>query len=78
MARYFFDVRDRGRTVRDAFGMDLHDEAQAIHETSLLIEHLSEIAQVEGRLGTISVFIRSDRNICLYEASTSLAGDEPV
>lgn len=78
MARYFFDVRDRGRSVRDMFGMELGDEAQAIHETSLLIEHLSEVAQAEGRPGTISVFIRSDRNICLYEASTSLAGDEPL
>ncbi|RYB07112.1 DUF6894 family protein [Lichenibacterium ramalinae] len=75
MARYFFDVRDRGRRIRDDAGMDLSDDAQAIHEATLVISQLLADAAAEGRVGSISVEIRSETGACLYEASTSLASE---
>lgn len=75
MARYFFDIADRGRGVRDRLGMELADEAHAIHEAAMIIEQLVDEAQAEGRPGTIVVGIRDGSDACLYEASTSLAGE---
>lgn len=75
LTRYFFDVRASDRTVRDASGMDLRDEAHAIHEATLIIWHLLEDASAEGRVGNVSVSIRTETGACLFEASTSPVGE---
>jgi hypothetical protein len=71
MPRYFFDVRDRGRRLRDTTGMEVADDAHAIHEASLIIWQLLAKARAEGRLGPVSVAVRTETGACLYEASTS-------
>ena len=71
LPRYFFDVRDRGRRLRDATGLDLADDAHAICEASNIICQLLETASAEGRPGPVSVSVRSEAGACLYEASTS-------
>ncbi len=75
MRRYFFDVDDRGRRVRDEVGFDLADEGRAMREANLLTYSLVEAAKLEPRSGTILVRVRDERGSCLYEASMSLAED---
>ena len=75
MIRYFFDVHNGERLVRDTNGMDLKDEAHAIHEASLIIEQLAEDAHWNKRRSTILVSIRSEDGASLYDASTSFAED---
>lgn len=74
MPRYFFDVYDRGRRLRDDIGMDLSDEGSAIHEASLIIWQLLENARAEDRPGPVKVGIRTATGACLYETSTSADG----
>lgn len=61
--------------MRDSVGMDLSDEAQAIHEASLIIQQLVEAASAECRPGTVAVGISTEAGAFLYEASTSPADD---
>jgi hypothetical protein len=70
MPRYFFDVRDRGRRIRDAIGLELTDDAHAICEASHIIFQLLETASVDGRPGFVSVSIRIESGASFYEAST--------
>ena len=71
MTRYFFDIRERGRRVRDTIGVELDDDALAIHEATLIIWQLFADASAEDRVGTVSISIRTENGACLYEASTS-------
>jgi hypothetical protein len=75
MPRYFFDVRDRGRRLRDAIGLELADDAHAICEASHIINQLIQTASAEGRPGAVSVSIRSESDACLYETSTCAGED---
>ena len=70
MPRYFFDVRERGRRLRDTSGMDLDGVAQAIREATVIVEQMSAAA----RPGTVSVSVRDEGAACLYEASISFGG----
>lgn len=71
MARYFFDVRDRERRVRDTAGIELGDDALAIREATLIVWQLLSDAAAEDRVGSVSISIRTETGACLYEASTS-------
>ena len=71
MPRYFFDVRDRGRRLRDTTGMEVPDDANAIHEASLIIWQLLATARAEGRPGAVSVSVRAETGGCVYETSAS-------
>lgn len=75
MPRYFFDIQNGDRSLRDGYGMDCPDVSQAIAEASLIIEQLAEQAQAEGRRGTIAVTLRTVTDACLYEISTSVISD---
>ena len=66
-----FDVRERGRRLRDTSGMDLDGVAQAIREATVIVEQMSAAA----RPGTVSVSVRDEGAACLYEASISFGGD---
>ena len=75
MARYFFDVEAGDRSVHDRSGMDLHEEGHAIREATLIVWQLLSDASAEKRTGRVSVRIRTEAGACVYEASTSPAGD---
>lgn len=75
MPRYFFDIQESGRSLRDGYGMDCPNVTQAIAEASFIIELLAEEAQAAGRKGTIAVTLRTGADACLYEISTSVISD---
>ena len=75
MARYFYDIYDRGRRVRDDTGIALDGVAAAINEASSVLDNLADAARFDARSGLILVSIRDDAGQCLYEASASLVAD---
>jgi hypothetical protein len=75
MRRYFFDVNDRGRRVRDIVGLELEDDLSAMREANLITYHLIQVAEFDPRRGTILVSVRTEDGTCACEASTSLAGN---
>lgn len=75
MRRYFFDVDDRGRRVRDALGFALLDAHRAMQEANIIVYQLAHAAKSEARKGTVMVTVRDDRGACIYESSTSVACD---
>ena len=75
MSRYFFDVNNGDRLVSDRTGMDLKDEAHAIHEATLIIDQLTQDADWNKRRSTILVSIRNEDGASLYDASTSFVED---
>ena len=75
MARYFYDVYDRGRRVRDDIGMALDSVAAAINEASTVIDNLADAARFDVRSGLILVSVRDEAGQCRYEASASLVSD---
>ena len=75
LARYFFDVQVDDRCVRDISGMDLRQEGHAIREATLIVWQLLSDASAEKRTAKVSVRIRTEAGACVYEASTSSAGD---
>ena len=71
MATYFYDVRDGGRPVKGTVGIDLNDDASAIHEAAMIVWQLLSDASAEGHVGNVTVSIRTATGACIYEASTS-------
>ena len=71
MATYFYDVRDGGRSVKGTVGIDLNDDASAIHEAAMIVWQILSDASAEGRVGNVTVSIRTEAGACIYEASTS-------
>ncbi len=74
MGRYFFDVQASDRRVRDAAGMDLPDDGQAIREATLIVWQLLSDAGAEGRAGRVAISIRTEVGACVYEVSTCTGG----
>lgn len=75
MRRYFFDVNDRGRRVRDDVGLELEDDHSAMREANIITRHLIQTAVFGPRRGTILVSVRADDGSCLCDASSSFKGD---
>ena len=75
MTTYFFDIRDRGRLIEGTAGIDLSDDALAIQEATLIIWQILSDAAAEGRIGNVTVSIRTATGACVYEASTSPADE---
>ena len=75
MTTYFFDIRDRGRLIEGTAGIDLGDDALAIQEATLIIWQILSDAAAEGRIGNVTVSIRTATGACVYEASTSPADE---
>lgn len=75
MSRYFYDVYDRGRRVRDDLGMSHDTVAAAINEATMVIDNLADEARFDPTPGLILVSLRDERGFCLYEASASLASE---
>ena len=71
MTTYYFDVRDRGRLVTGTAGIELSNDALAIHEATMIVWQLLSDASAEGRIGDVTVSIRTETGACIYEASTS-------
>jgi hypothetical protein len=70
LTTYYFDVRDRGRLVKGTAGIDLSDDALAIHEAAMIVWQVLSDASAEGRIGNVTVSIRTETGACIYEAST--------
>ena len=71
LTTYFFDVRNRGRLVKGTAGIKLSNDALAIHEATMIVWQLLSDASAEGRIGDVTVSIRTETGACIYEASTS-------
>ena len=75
MQRFFFDVDDGKRQVRDEIGRDLFDVEFAVLEAGILIRSLAVIRTIEGRPGTTYVTVRNAHGDTVHEDSTTLADD---
>ena len=71
LTTYFFDVRNRGRLVKGTAGIALSNDVLAIHEATMIVWQLLSDASAEGRIGDVTVSIRTETGACIYEASTS-------
>ena len=69
MPRYFFDIEDDGRKVRDAVGMELIGDDSAMHEGLRLLQTLADLRQSEGRPGHTYLRIRRWDGFQLYTAT---------
>jgi hypothetical protein len=75
LERFFFDVDDGKRQVRDAIGKDLLDRGAAVLEAGVLLRSLAVIRTLEGRPGTTLVTVRDAQGATVYAASTDPAGE---
>ena len=69
MPRYFFDVDDGDRKVRDEVGMELIGNDSAMHEGLRLLQTLADLRQSEGRPGNTYLRIRRWDGFQLYTAT---------
>ena len=74
MTTYYFDVRNCGRLLKGTAGIELSDDAIAIHEATIIVWQLLSDASAEGRIGNLTVSIRTETGACVYEASTCASG----
>ena len=75
MERFFFDVDDGRRRVRDEIGKELFDREVAVLEAGILLRSLAVIRSIEGRPGTTFVTVRAAQGETIYAASTGHAGE---
>ena len=66
MPRYFFDIDDCKRCVRDQVGMELPNDDNAMQEASTLLQTLADVRRFEGRLGTTMVKVRDSDGDEIY------------
>lgn len=69
MTRYFFDVDDGRRRVRDEVGVELIDLQVARMEAARLLQTLAELRRIEGRSGTTYVTVRNAQGETVHAAS---------
>ena len=72
MPRYFFDVDEDERRVRDETGMELDGEDLARKEGSILLQTLSDLRRAEGRAGNTYVRVRDIGGIEVFTGSAHL------
>ncbi len=72
MPRYFFDVDDGQRQVRDEIGMELANGLIARTEAATLLHTLADIRHIERRPGTTIVRVRDARGEEVYEGSVEV------
>ena len=73
-ARYFFDVDDGSRQVRDTIGKSLINEAMAVVEAGVLLRSLASINVMQDRPDTTYVTVRDAKGKRVYRGSTHLEG----
>ncbi len=75
MARYFFDVID-GRTISDAVGVDLSDQAAVRREAMRLLPEIArdEIHRDAREVQSLAVMVRDETGHPVYTATLSYAG----
>lgn len=59
--------------MKGTVGIDLSDDALAIHEATMIVWQLLSDASAGNRIGNVTVSIRTETGACIYEASTSSA-----
>ncbi len=67
MPRFFYDVDDRGRRVRDELGIEHDDPARAMCDALHLLHVLAIENQFEGRPGLMRVTVRSGVKETVHE-----------
>lgn len=72
--RYFFDVDDGERQVRDQIGKRLINEAMAVMEAGVLLRSLAAIKIMQDRPGTTYVTVRDAKGNRVHRGSTRLEG----
>ena len=72
--RYFFDVDDGQRQVRDTIGKSLINEAMAVVEAGVLLRSLASINVMQDRPGTTYVTVRDAKGKRVHRGSTHLEG----
>ncbi len=72
MPRYFFDVEDGARKIRDSTGMDLGSDDLAMKEGSTLLQTLSNLRRAENRAGTTYVRVRDGQGHEVFTGSAHL------
>lgn len=74
MPRYYFDVDDGERKVRDVIGMNLGIDDLAMKEGSTLLQTLSNLRQAEDRPGTTYVRVLDTHGHQVFTGSAHLEG----
>lgn len=69
MQRYFFDVDDGRRQVRDEIGKPFLTRDLATLEAGTLLRTLADIRHIEGRPGTTRVIVRDEYGREVHEVS---------
>ena len=69
MRRYFFDVDEGDRQVRDDIGRTMVDPELAVVEAGVLLKSLLEIRRITSRPGTTIVRVRDDNGRRIHQAS---------
>jgi hypothetical protein len=74
LRRYFFDVDDDGRQVRDKVGKELINLKAAEMQSGMLLRSLRSLRQMQGRPGTSYVSVRDVSGRKVHQASAHLDG----
>ena len=69
MPRYFFDIDDGERKVRDDVGMELRSNDSAMQEGVRLLQTLDELRRSEGRPGSTYLRVRHSDGSHVYTGS---------
>ena len=69
MARYFFDIDDGSRPVRDEVGLDLDGRGEVLRAGRLILLDLAQAARVAGQERSFTVSVRDGRGASIHRAS---------
>lgn len=72
MARFFIDVDDGERQVRDEAGIELARADDAAHETEHLLLTLGQAEMLKGRPRTFRAVVRDAVGRTIYRATATL------
>ena len=73
MPRYFFDVDDGERQIRDEVGIDLADRTGVICETQILLQYLSLAVVATDRSRIFTAVVRDEMDVEIYKGWMVLA-----
>ena len=73
-SRFYFDVDDGQRQVRDTVGRSLINETMAVMEAGVLLRSLAAIKIMQDRPGTTYVTVRDAKGNRVHRGSTHLEG----
>ncbi len=76
MPRYFFDVDDGERQIRDDAGMFLPGLDDVEHETRTLLQNLGVPEVLYGRDRVFTAMVRDQNGVTVYRATLALKIDQ--